>query len=132
MTSPALKILVVEDEPTQRAWMERILTRAGYPVELAPDGREALTLIEKNPYSLLVIDLVMPVVSGFEVLDELRRRKVEIPTLITSGVIVPEVHQYLKTHPGVLLMSKPLTPEDFVDTVERLIGGPKGRRKPKP
>jgi len=131
MTSPALKILIAEDEPTQRAWMERILTRAGYPVELANDGREALTLIEKNLYSLLVIDLVMPVVSGFEVLDELRRRKVEIPTLITSGVIVPEVHQYLKTHPGITLMSKPLMPEDFVDTVQRLIGGPQGRRKPK-
>src|SRR5262245_58953768 len=137
MKSSAPTILVIEDEPSMRAWMERILTSAGYQVEPARDGREALSLIDRKRYSLLVIDLVMPVVSGFEVLDELQRRKVEIPTLITSGVIVPEVHQYLKTHEGMTLMSKPLHPEEFLDTVERLAGRPPGRkttarrRKPK-
>ena len=128
MKSSASTILVIEDEPSQRAWMERILTSAGYAVELAKDGREALKRIEQGSYSLLVIDLIMPVMSGFEVLDELQRRKVEFPTLITSGVIVPEVHHYLKTHSGITLMSKPLKQEDFLETVERLTGGPPGRK----
>ena len=129
MTSSAPTILVIDDEESVRTWMERILTRAGYRVDSAKDGWDAMKRIEQNKYSLLVIDLVMPLVSGFEVLDELRRRKIEIPTLITSGVIVPEVHSYLKTHPDVTLMSKPLGIEEFVETVERLTGGPSGPKR---
>ena len=133
MTQPVPTILVIEDEPSQRGWMERILTSAGYRVELAKDGREALQLLETKSYSLLIIDLIMPVVSGFEVLDELKRRGVTIPALITSGIIIPEVHDYLKTHSEMALLSKPLSQDQLLDALEGLIGGSPApsRRKPK-
>lgn len=129
MKKAAPTILVIEDEPTQRAWMERILTSAGYPVSLARDGREALQLIDsKESYSLLVVDLLMPVVSGFEVLDKLWSRGIEIPTLIASGIIVPEIHHYLKTHSETLLLSKPLSQETLLQAVDQLIGASPGRQ----
>jgi CheY-like chemotaxis protein len=122
MSNNVPSILVIEDEPSHWAWIERILSWAGYKVELAKDGREALLRLNQGGYySLLVIDLVMPVMSGFEVLDELQRRGVEFPTLITSGIIVPEIHHYLKTRPRMALMSKPLEQEAFLETVRSLI-----------
>ncbi len=124
MGDSASTILIIEDEPTHLAWMERILESEGYRTESAKDGREALQSIERRKYLLLVIDLVMPVMSGFEVLETLQREGIVIPTLIASGIIVPEIHHYLKTHPKVALLSKPLDPETFLQAIDHLTGCP--------
>ncbi len=60
------RILVVDDEPAIRALLKKIIERRGYSVDGARDGAEAIELLKVNTYDLMLIDLMMPNVNGFE------------------------------------------------------------------
>jgi DNA-binding response OmpR family regulator len=68
-----LKILLVDDEPRITGFLGRALTGAGYAVDCAHDGREALRLAATGDYGLVILDLVMPGMDGRAVLTELLR-----------------------------------------------------------
>ena len=80
-------MLVVDDEPAIRALVAKIVQRAGLQVETARDGGEAIERIDTGEYSVLVIDLMMPVVDGFGVIDYVRARGGRKPAIIviTAG-----------------------------------------------
>jgi two-component system response regulator TctD len=65
------RILVVDDEPAIRALLKKIIERRGYLVDDAKDGAEAIDLLQVNTYDLMLIDLMMPNVNGFELVDYL-------------------------------------------------------------
>ena len=67
------RILVVDDEPSIRALVARVLRREEYNVAEAGDGSEALEKLRAAPYDLVVLDLMMPVMSGFDVVRYLER-----------------------------------------------------------
>ncbi len=66
------RVLVVDDEPAIRALVARIVDRAGLPVDTANHGAEAIARMEALPYSVVVVDLMMPVVDGYGVVDYVR------------------------------------------------------------
>jgi PAS domain S-box-containing protein len=80
-------VLVVDDEAIVRHMARAALERYGYKVVLAENGPRAIEIFERNPeaFSLVLLDLSMPGVSGVETLPELRRARPDIPVLITSG-----------------------------------------------
>ena len=80
-------ILVAEDDADLRGVLTASLTRNGHHVIPARDGAEALAAIERNNVDLLVLDLVMPNIDGFEVLARLKeiRKGVTIPVVVVSG-----------------------------------------------
>jgi CheY-like chemotaxis protein len=67
------RALVVEDEPDTRAWLGRRLREEGWTVAEAENGRMALARLADGPADLVLLDLMMPEMDGFEFLDELRR-----------------------------------------------------------
>ncbi|MDW8480727.1 MAG: response regulator [Meiothermus sp.] len=69
-----LPILLVDDSLSVRKVVAQMLRKAGYPVVTAADGQEALELLEQQPFRAIVTDLEMPRLSGFELLEEVRRR----------------------------------------------------------
>jgi len=75
-------ILVVDDEPQIRDLLKRFLSLRGYQVQVASDGRQALTMVEQETPQLIVLDMYMPGMNGVEVLRQLRERK------FTGGVIL--------------------------------------------
>jgi len=75
--APAWRILLVDDEPTQRLIMARLLKRAGYEVEVAGNGREALTRIESGDFQLMITDWEMPEMDGITLCRELRAQEGE-------------------------------------------------------
>ncbi len=75
-------ILVVDDEAQIRDLLKRFLSLRGYQVQLASDGRQALTMVEQEAPQLIVLDMYMPGMNGVEVLRQLRERK------FTGGVIL--------------------------------------------
>jgi two-component system cell cycle response regulator len=81
-------ILVVDDEPTNRELLEAILTDAGYRVVLAQDGQQALSLIAASPPDLILLDLMMPGMSGLEVCEALKRdgRSATIPIIVVTAL----------------------------------------------
>lgn len=69
------RILVVDDEPTIVGLVETVLASAGHDVRTAPDGNRGLAAFEKSPPELLILDWMMPDLSGIQVLAELGRRQ---------------------------------------------------------
>ena len=72
---PAWRILLVDDEPTQRLIMARLLKRAGYEVEMASNGREALAKLEQGDFPLMITDWEMPEMDGIALCSALRSKE---------------------------------------------------------
>jgi CheY-like chemotaxis protein len=79
------QVLVVDDNPAIRACITTMLESAGYDVAEAEDGLEALLLISKSTPDVVVSDLNMPRMSGFDLLPEVHRRFPQIVTIAMSG-----------------------------------------------
>jgi DNA-binding response OmpR family regulator len=73
--SRGLTALVCEDDPTIRRMIETVLQRDGFRVASAPDGDVAVARLEEHDFDLIVLDLMMPGLNGFDVLAFLERRK---------------------------------------------------------
>lgn len=81
------RVLVVDDEAAIRALVARIIERAGFPVDVAASGLEAIEKIDARPYAVLVVDLMMPQVDGYAVIDHVRSIDAPRPVIIviTAG-----------------------------------------------
>lgn len=69
------RVLVVDDEPAIRALVAKIIERAGHSVDTARDGAEAIEKLEANQYAVIVLDLMMPNIDGFGLLEHLKKRR---------------------------------------------------------
>lgn len=80
-------ILVVDDEEPNRDMLSRRLEKKGYRVELAADGFEALNRVEQRAYDLVILDIMMPRLSGLEVLHTLRKERddLQLPVVMASA-----------------------------------------------
>jgi DNA-binding response OmpR family regulator len=79
---PKGRVLVVDDEPAIRALVAKIVDRAGYPVDSARDGAEAIEKLESQTYSVVVLDLMMPNVDGYALIDYMKSRPGDRPAII--------------------------------------------------
>src|SRR4051794_10694712 len=80
------RLLVVDDERTIRKLLERIATRAGFDVDTARDGEEALQMLAVKDYDIAIVDLMMPRVSGYELVQYIASLK-ERPTVIVATAL---------------------------------------------
>lgn len=114
-----ISILVVDDEEMMRTLLEKILTRDGYKVSLACDGQAALDILRKKEIDLIISDMKMPGLNGF---DLLRIAKEEFPQV---GVIMMTAHGDTYTVKDALLLgadeyiTKPFKSHEISLVVER-------------
>lgn len=88
---PAARILVVDDDPEIRASLRRGLATAGFTVELVEDGHAALGRVRDDPPDLVVLDIMMPGLDGFEVVRRLRSGEEALPVImLTARDAVPD------------------------------------------
>jgi DNA-binding NtrC family response regulator len=79
------KILIVDDEPSNRNILGQELTHEGYSVVAASDGREGLRQVESSRPDLIILDYMMPDLSGLEVLKELRKKENDTPVVMITA-----------------------------------------------
>jgi CheY-like chemotaxis protein len=122
------RVLVVDDEPDVRSYLKNALTDAGFLVETAADGLEALEAVRRDPPDLISLDLVMPRHSGAKFYRELQkdRHLAKIPVLTVTGHARDELgradfEEMTMSGPGVYL-EKPVRPDTYVSAVCRLLG----------
>lgn len=77
------QILIVDDDPSIRTLLRLVAERRGYSVDVAADGVEALRLLAERRYDLAIIDLMMPRVNGYELVDGIRRFE-QRPTIVIA------------------------------------------------
>ncbi len=82
MKSTSRKILILEDEKPLARAMELKLIHEGYEVKTLPSGEGAVDLLSKENFGLLICDLVMPTVDGFQVLEGIKEKNLKIPTIV--------------------------------------------------
>ena len=98
-------ILVVDDDSQVRASIRRALEELGYPVREAPDGVSALALVKVERPSLVVLDYVMPGLSGAEVAAHIRATHPDQPILFVSGY--NETDAIRNAAPDASILAKP-------------------------
>jgi CheY-like chemotaxis protein len=112
-------VLVVDDFASVRFYHESVLSHAGYKTAAATDGIDALSVLERTPVQLIMLDLVMPRMTGREFLRQVRARHQDIPVLlITSDADKDEA----PTEGVSATLKKPVLPEQLVAAVTRIIG----------
>ncbi len=125
MTRPA-RILVADDEESVRLVLQRVLQRDGYQVDTAADGRQAVALLQKTPYDLLLLDLNMHPVDGLSVLRAAHRQDPNLVVIVLTG------HGSLESAVECLRLGafdylfKPAVPEEIR---QRVAAGLKRRRQ---
>ena len=79
-------ILVVDDEKSLARAFELKLTHAGYTAKAVNNGQEALAELRSGHYDAMLLDLVMPVMDGFQVLETLKKENISLPVMVTSNL----------------------------------------------
>ena len=85
-----MRILVTDDDPSIRCLVATVLRRANYDVDTATNGRDAIEKSERIRYDAIVLDLMMPVMSGFEVLARLAVRAIK-PRFVVVMSAAPHI-----------------------------------------
>jgi two-component system cell cycle sensor histidine kinase/response regulator CckA len=108
MTSSAHspKILLVDDNAVVRDMLVDLVGLLGYTADAASGGAEALALFDRNRYDIVLTDLLMPGMSGWEVLAAVRQRDPRMPVVIITGT--PAVGDPRAAQPGVAVLKKPV------------------------
>ena len=126
-----MRVLVVEDERRLAENVARALREsAGYAVDIAGDGEQGLYLAESGDYDLIVLDLMLPKLSGQELLTRYRKRGKETPVLVLTARDEKEsVVQLLNTGADDYL-AKPFDLGEFLARAKALVRRGKGQRSP--
>jgi two-component system response regulator ResD len=110
------RALVVEDDPAIRRLVEKLLSRREVDIDVAADGRMAIEKLRSGGYSVIVLDLMVPEVNGFEVIDFLKRENMNIPVAVVSAVSQQALTK-LDLDVVKLVISKPFDVDEFTKAV---------------
>ncbi len=118
------RVLVVDDEPNIVMSLEFLMRRAGFEVEVARNGREALTALDGTPPDLMLLDVMMPEFDGYEVCGRIRARHEWDGTkiiMLTARGRDAERERGLRLGADAYV-TKPFSTRDLVDQVKRMLG----------
>jgi CheY-like chemotaxis protein len=124
MAQQTPRILILDDEEAVRRVLQNALERLGYELNVASSGPEALTLLSRNPYDLVICDIQMPGLSGIDFYRELERN---LPSLadrvifITGDMVHLELQHFLDTIKANVLR-KPFDLEGLYTQVNTILG----------
>ncbi len=116
-------VLVVEDSPPQREMITKILQDHGMSVQSASDGLEAMEMIQQNCPDVLVLDVVMPRMNGYELCRKLKADpKTEKVLVVMCSTKGEEFDKYWGMRQGAdAYIAKPFQPAELISTIKQLL-----------
>ncbi|MBT3315090.1 MAG: response regulator [Anaerolineae bacterium] len=127
MKDEVKNILCIEDEPEMIELVRLILGRHGFNVQGANGGKEGLEKVKKNPPSLILLDLMMPDVDGWEVYQQIKadEKTNHIPVIIVTAK-AQNIDKVLGLHVAKVddYISKPFSPQALLESVQKVLGLP--------
>jgi two-component system sensor histidine kinase RpfC len=122
-TAARVRVLVADDNPTNREVVGKILERAGHTVTLVNDGEQALDAIERDSFDLVILDRNMPGMGGIEALQALRlmtRGRERLPVIMLSADVTPEAKREALEAGADAFLSKPIETVRLLDEIQSL------------
>lgn len=110
-----LDVLVVDDDPDIRSMMVDVLSGEGYSVCEAENGLVALGMLAVNPVRLILLDMMMPVMNGWEFLAVLNEK----PNITSAPIVLCTASRCVVPSPAVAMLHKPFTLELLLALVEQ-------------
>jgi DNA-binding response OmpR family regulator len=116
-------ILVVDDSTTNIVLLEAIFYERGYKIETAYNAKEAYAIIEKRTPDLILLDLLMPQINGFDLFRELRKNKntKDTPVIVVSAATDEDNVDKMMKMGAVDFIKKPIDLDYLVDKVESVL-----------
>jgi len=115
-----LRLLVVDDEDTQREMLKGILERAGYQVQTAPNGQEALGALREGSFDLALTDQRMPVLDGMELLSRVRAEFADLPVVMMTAYGSVETAVDAMKRGAADYLTKPFEKEELLLVLDRV------------
>ncbi|WP_316572465.1 response regulator [Neobacillus sp. YIM B06451] len=119
------RILLAEDEEILRMLVMDTLEDSGFEIDEAADGKEALDLIKQNTYDLIMLDYMMPVYTGFEIIEMIREKaRSEGTKIVMLSAKSQQYEQDKVLAAGAdYFISKPFSPAQLLGKVEEILNG---------
>ena len=116
-------ILVVDDDPQVRKLFDQVLNKAGYSVYGACNGLEAKALIQRVHFDVIILDLNMPEMDGFEVLTFARSEVPDLKIIVVSGFMQGTMLKAAKLFGAIDTLDKPIRNDLLLSTVRSVLAG---------
>lgn len=117
--TPSARVLAVDDDPLILALVRRTLVQAGFVVDAASDGREALTRIAGQRYDVIVTDVRMPTLGGLDLLRAVRAHDLDVPVVLMTGKPDFDSAHAAVEYGAFRYVVKPFEPRALLEVVER-------------
>lgn len=116
------KVLVVDDDPVVIRLVKEILKNLGYEVETAKDGIDAMVMVKKEKPDLIVLDIMMPELNGYDVLRTLKftDEYKDIPVLLLTAR-EQELDRRIGEMMGIDYLQKPVNREAFIERIQKIM-----------
>jgi two-component system, cell cycle response regulator CpdR len=118
---PQKRILLAEDDDSMRGFLERALVKAGYEVAVADNGKDALDRLKQEPFTLLLTDIVMPLMDGIELARRATELDPELKIMFITGFAAVTLNTDQQAPKDARVLSKPFHLRDLVGEIERLL-----------
>lgn len=115
------KILVVDDSPTQLSMMRAPFEEHGFQVITAADGEEALALVESEAPQLVVLDVIMPKLNGFQACRKIKSIRQDLPVILLTSKNQKSDEFWGKKQGADVYMTKPFDRDELFRTAEKLL-----------
>lgn len=119
-------ILIIEDDKFFRDLVSKKLEKNGFEMLLAADSKEALTVLEKKKPSLIISDLILPGLDGFELISIIKKdeKTKDIPLIVLSNLgQKEEVERAISLGALDFMVKVNFTPDEIVDKIKRVLSG---------
>lgn len=116
-------VLLVEDHESSAAGYAQLLTGAGYRVAHAKNGYEALAEVAREPPSIVLLDLKLPKLDGWDLLQRLKADETvaAVPVVVITGDSLPTHHELARSKGAAAVLSKPIDPQEMLTLVRNIL-----------
>jgi two-component system response regulator FixJ len=119
MTTPNLPVFVIDDEEPVRLSLAKLLRALGFPTRVFPSATSYLESDALGEDACLLLDLRMPGMSGIELIEELERRALSMPTIVMTGHTDMQSAQRLEAFPLIGFLEKPFSVDQLKVLLDR-------------
>ncbi len=115
-------VLLVDDEPGIRSSFAKLLTRRGHAVRVAESAEDALDILASQHFDVVVTDLLLPRLSGLDLVERIRRLELDARVVVLTGRPTSDTAERAEDLKVFGYLAKPIMPRELAELVERAVG----------